>query len=365
MALIGTINTGSSLSFKNRIINGAMEINQRFPNTNFTYTYSGQANRYVTDRFNLRTGDGGHSINIINSTDAPEGFSRSINVVSNVALTNAAAFDVSALDQRIEGLNTIDLAWGTANAKTVAISFWAKSSNTGNFAFTIGNQAVDQVNYGTTYTINTADSWEYKTITVPGPTTGTWHSNTSASIYIFFGIGSNLASETVSSGNINTWTVGQGNPRFVTGCQSLPYKSGAYLALTGVQLEASSSATPFERRPYTTELALCQRYYNKTYNSSVFPGTSTSVGAVGGIATGQLNRPIPYRAFPVEMRTTPSITLYSPGTGASGKIRNDNSATDLDALAYNVGATGTRFYPPSTPSLGDDVFAHVVAVAEI
>jgi len=326
MALIGTINTGTGLTFRNRIINGSFEINQRYPNINSANTFSGQSNNYVTDRFNLRTGAGGHTIDIITSTNVPTGagFSTSLNVVSNVALSNAAAFDICSLDQRIEGINTLDFAWGTANAKTITLSFWTKSSNTGNFAITVGNQLADQVNYGTTYTINTANTWEYKTITIPGPTSGTWHSNTAQGILVFFGIGSNLASETVSAGNINTWTVGQGNSRFVSGCQSLPYRAGAYLALTGVQLEASSSATPFERRPYGTELALCQRYFENLQT------------AVFGSGFFELNTKAIYFVPYAIKRASPSITFSASTNFAIYWTGTTSASTAITADTIGV-----------------------------
>jgi hypothetical protein len=352
---IGKVDTSVSQLFgmRNRIINGDMRIAQR----GTAAVTLGVLGDYPVDRWRCdEVSDGAATGQQVQ--DAPVGFIDSLKITTTTADGTLSSSQYMAANQFVEGFNTADFGWGTANAKTVTLSFLVKSSLTGTFAAGIDNNAGNR-SYVFNYTISAANTWEYKTVTIAGDTSGTWNTTNARGLGLRFGLGSG----TDFDGTVGAWQ--SGSKFSSSGAVSVIGTLNATWQITGVQLEVGSVATPFERRQYGTELSLCQRYYNKTYNSSVVPGTSTSVGAVGGTATGQANRPIPYRAFPVEMRTTPSITLYSPNTGASGKVRNDNSGTDLDALAYNVGATGTRFYPPSTPSLGDDVLAHVVAAAEL
>jgi hypothetical protein len=354
-----TSNTGRPLTNRNLIINGAMQIAQR--NTSVTgITTSGY---YTADRWLLALSSAGTwTMNVESSGPANTEFRSSANLVCTTADSSLAAGDLFNFLQSFEGQNVQGIKKGTSAAESLTVSFYVKSSNTGTYIceFFDGDNTRQ---ISKSYTINTANTWEKKTITIPPDTTGLLDNDNAVSLTLIFWLAAG-SDRTSGALNSSAWASTTTANRAVNQL-NLANASGNYWAVTGIQLETGTVATPFEMRNIGQELALCQRYYNKTYNSSVVPGTSTSVGAVGGTATGQLNRPIPYRAFPVEMRTTPSITLYSPGTGASGKIRNDNSGTDLDALAYNVGATGTRFYPPSTPSLGDDVFAHVVAVAEL
>jgi hypothetical protein len=345
--------TADSLQgFRNRIINGDMRIAQRG-----TAAVTA-ADSYPVDRFTvINTTDGAFSAQ--QDSDTPAGFVNSVKITTTTADATLTTTQSLALLQNIEGFNTADLAFGSASAKTVTLSFWVRSSLTGTFGGALRNGSANR-SYPFTYSISSADTWEYKTITIPGETSGTWLTTNGRGVQVFFGLGAGPD----RSGTAGAWNTN--NNLSATGAVSVIGTLNATWYVTGVQLEVGSVATPFERRPYTTELQLCQRYYNKTYANSVVPGTSAiNGGAVGGQSTGNLYRPIPYRAFPVEMRATPSVTLYSPITGTSGKVRNDNTGADLDGVVYNVGTTGTRFYPSATPTLGDDIFAHIVASAEL
>jgi hypothetical protein len=164
--------------------------------------------------------------------------------------------------QAIEGFNIADLGWGTANAQTITLSFWVRSSVTGSYCLNLAN-STGQLQYTTTYTINAANTWEQKTVTIVGPTSGTWESTNSSGVLVVFGLGGG-ASRTTSS--LNSWDVVGGTTRTaVTGATNLLATSGATWYVTGIQLEKGFTATNFDVRSYGTELDLCQRYFETMY----------------------------------------------------------------------------------------------------
>ena len=355
MAFVGTIN--SDVHFRNRIINGDMRIDQRAAGANSKPIgdgYDGMVDRYRT----VFTGSSKFTIgqNLDSISTLPSGF---INCMGIKPSGNAvSSSDYNTIFQKIEGTNVDDLGWGTANAKTITLSFWVRSSNTGTFGGAITNNAFNR-SYPFTYTINTANNWEYETITIPGDTTGTWLSNNSTGMTVVWSLGTG----STYSGTANTWA----SSAFysATSATNIMGNSTNTWYLTGVQLEPGSTATPFEHRPFGMELQLCQRYYCKTYNLSVVAGTADGSGSIGGSGTGNLYRPIVNWAYPVQMRATPTITFYSPQTGTIGKARDDNSGADLDATSYRTGTSGTRWYPVATPASGNDIFAQLVASIEL
>jgi hypothetical protein len=352
---------GSSIAsgftgFKNRIINGAMVIDQRNAGASVTPS-NGQ---YTLDRWQFESTasskftaqqDGG-------GVTPPVGFTDylGLTVASSVSLTSS---DFFLIEQSIEGYNIADLNFGSANAKTVTLSFWVRSSLTGTFSGALANNGFNRA-YIFTYSISAANTWEYKTITVAGCPDGNWLTTNGLGMFVRFSLGTG---SDYSSATANSWL-----PSVVwnqTGSVNLVGTNGATFYITGVQLEAGSSATSFEYRPFTTELQLCQRYYCKTYNIGVVPGTVDGNGSIGGSGTGNLYRPIVNWSYPVQMRATPTITFYSPSTGTIGKARDDNSGADLDATSYRTGTSGTRWYPVSQPASGNDIFAQVVASIEL
>jgi hypothetical protein len=194
-------------------------------------------------------------VNIQQSSVAPSGFSNSLLVTSTSAYSVSAG-DTFLITQIIEGFNIADLAWGSADAKPITISFWVRSSITGTTGGALMNSA-DNRNYVFSYTINLADTWEYKTVTIAGDTSGTWLTGNNRGISVRFGLGSG----STFSGAVGAWS--SSNYVQPTGSVSVVGTSGATFYITGVQLEAGSVATPFERRQYGQELALCQRYFQK------------------------------------------------------------------------------------------------------
>jgi hypothetical protein len=248
----GMTPTADSLQgFRNRIINGDMRIDQR--NAGASVTPANGA--YTLDRWAANNFATSARFSVQQSSLAPSGFNNSL-LVTSLSAHSVASGDLYAVLQIIEGFNVADLGWGAAGAQAVTLSFWVRSSLTGTFGGAFQNSAGDRA-YPFAYTISAADTWEQKTITVPGDTTGTWLKTNGAGVIIRFGLGVG----STRSATAGAWA--EGNFASSTGATSVVGTDGATFYITGVQLEAGSVATPFERRPYGTELALCQRYYQR------------------------------------------------------------------------------------------------------
>ena len=242
----------TGFGFKNRIINGAMVIDQRNAGASVT---TAVGNTYNPDRW-LVYDAVGSKMTVQQVTDAPAGFTKSQKITS-LAATTPSSTDYYFNCQRIEGFNVSDLAWGTASAATITFSFWVKSSLTGSFSGAFGNASFSR-SYPFSYTISAANTWEQKTVTVAGDTTGTWASDNSTGLQALFDLGSGSS----RAGAANIWSAN--DYRKVTGSVNLIGTNGATFYITGVQLEKGSTATSFDYRPYGTELVLCQRYFQKT-----------------------------------------------------------------------------------------------------
>jgi hypothetical protein len=288
--------------FKNRIINGNMSIDQR----NAGASVTGNNGTFSVDRW---AAEASEASKFTMQQDAgavtpPVGFTDYLGVTSSSAYTVPSG-QVFNIFQRIEGLNISDLAWGSANAKTVTLSFWVRSSLTGTFGGAIQNNGNDR-SYPFAFTISAANTWEQKSITIAGDTTGTWLTTNGIGMRVRFSLGAGAT----ASGTAGVWS--SSDFRSATGATSVVGVSGATLFLTGVQLEVGSAATSFDYRPIGTELALCQRYYYKqkaTGNSQIF---AQAYNDSAGVARGTI-------FFPVSMRT--SITaLEQSGTAADYSI---------------------------------------------
>jgi hypothetical protein len=318
----GSVFSPSSALFRNRIINGDMRIDQRNAGAAVT-----NANGYVVDRI-LSQQYGGATGRWTGQqvSDAPANFINSYKItVTTTDSAPSANYAYVYAEQRIEGFNTADLSFGTANAKTVTLSFWVKSSITGTFSVVLGNASGNRF-YASTYTISSANTWEYKTVTISGDTTGTWETTTSTGILVRFGQGGSSVS--ISPGS---WTAPASGSIGATGVTNLMATNSATWQITGVQLEVGSVATPFERRPFGTELALCQRYYQKL--------TSTASGqpfALGGVTSSTAGRA--YTQFMVIMRAAPSA-LETNGTASDYSVLSGPGAIVLNAAPAFESAT--------------------------
>jgi hypothetical protein len=291
---------------KNRIINGNMMIDQRNAGASVTQTVG---DVFPVDRWNI-TGTVTSKFTAEQnaaSVTPPAGFANYLGMTSSSAYTVGAA-ETFLVRQKIEGFNTADLSWGTASAKTVTLSFWVRSSLTGTFGGALVNSNSSRC-YPFSYTISVANTWEQKTVTIEGDTSGTWVGATNA---IGINVSFSLGTGATYSSTAGAWT---GSVALsATGATSVVGTSGATWYITGVQLEVGESATEFEHRPYTTELQLCQRYYFRT-------------GATAGYATlamGYLNTNTACNIvfqFPVAMRASPSGSFsgcrirYQAGNG--------------------------------------------------
>lgn len=258
-------NASSTFGFKNRIINGAMVIDQRRSGASFSNLVS---NEYTLDRWSCYGNVAGR-FSIQRSSSSVIGFTNSL-LVTSLAATTPGSTDIYILRQYIEGFNTADLYWGTASAQPITVSFWVQSSLTGTFGGVIKN-GVENRGYPFTYTINAANTNEYKTITIPGDTTGAWATDTNCGIQLLFSLGAGSGAVTSpgvwSSGNI--WAP--------TGQSNIVGTNGATWRITGVQLEAGTVATSWDFRSIQTELQLCYRYYQNIGSNfyGTVEGTST------------------------------------------------------------------------------------------
>lgn len=315
-----TANLPNTFGFKNRLINGAMVIDQRNAGASVTPT----GNAYTIDRWVAGMSQAS-KFSIQRSTTAPTGF------INSALITSTSAYSVTSTDrfaftQFIEGLNCYDLGWGTASAKTVTLSFQVRSSLTGTFGGAFQNNAADR-SYPFTYTISAANTWETKTVTVAGDTTGTWLTDNGIGIQLRFSLGTG----STYSGTAGAWAAA--DYRSATGAVSVVGTNAATWYITGVQLEVGSTATSFDYRPYGTELILCQRYFQKSYGQSTAVGTASSTpGLIAGkVSSNTVPDGEPYNTivFPVTMRATPTVTIYGYA-GGSGKVSNW-AGTDLAA----------------------------------
>jgi hypothetical protein len=277
----------ASLGFKNRIINGQMQIDQRNNGATVNQTVA-----YPVDRF-YQIMVGGGVLTSQRSTTAPAGFTNSILATVSTADASIASGDYYGIGHRIEGFNTADFGWGTANAQTITLSFWVSSSVTGTYSVTLYNSAGTR-SYISTYVVNAANTWEQKSVTVAGDTTGTWVTDNGTGIIVYFDLGTGSG----SYGTAGSWQAG--NALRTAGSVNLISTSGATFYITGVQLEKGSTATSFDYRPYGTELALCQRYYS----TGAWACGAAYPSAAGAIARATIS-------FKTTMRATPTVTSTS------------------------------------------------------
>ena len=301
------------VNMKNRIINGAMTIDQRnagasvTPDNTYTldrWFYGSTQNSKVTIQQNA------------GSVTPPVGFSNYLGVTSSSAYSITSS-DIFYVRQPIEGFNTADLMFGTANAKTVTLSFWVYSSLTGTFGGSLRNSASSR-SYPYSYTISSANTWEYKTITIPGDTTGTWVGATNGIgmlVHFALGVGSTY------SGTAGAWA--GANYLSATGATSVVGTNGATFYITGVQLEVGSTATSFDTRSYGTELALAQRYYQQsTAGSGAFTST-----------TAQISFP-----FKTTMRATPTASATNIGAFGFWSFSSGNPGASSISTIYGDAA---------------------------
>ncbi len=315
--LYGVASPTGSMGFRNRILNGDMRIAQR---GTAAVTATGT---YPVDRFIIGFDTDG-AFSAQQDTSAPAGFVNSVKWTTTTADSSLAAGQLTQFRQAIEGTNISDLAWGTADAKTVTLSFWVRSSLTGTFAGSLRNSDANR-SYVFTYSIFAANTWEQKTVTIAGDTSGTWLTTTGVGIYLTFSLGTGSTYQTTAG----SWTAG--NYWATSSATSVIGTLNATWYITGVQLEAGSVASPFERRDYGRELAMCQRYYQK-YSNILVSGYNASGGSIYTMAL-----------FPVEMRATPSLVYASTAYTNASNLATNVINTKLVRFALQITSTGLGF----------------------
>ena len=312
----GSAQTSATRPFQNRIINGAMVIAQRGTGTTSTAFIN------QVDQFQIAT-NAGVTFTFGQSSTAPTGFIYSA-LNTNTSAATLTGTNYYSIRNVIEGLNIADLGWGTANAKTVTLSFWVRSSLTGTFGGSIFNGSANY-SYPFTYTISAADTFEYKTITIAGPTAGTWATDNGTGMFIEWALGTG----STYLGTAGAWaaTRYQG----ATGQIQLSQTSGATFYITGVQLEVGSTATSFDYRPYGTELSLCERYCRR-YGDGL-----TGIAAnVNGVFL------CPFFLSP--MRVAPTVIFSDTSIKITDNYASDYTSSGSTVTTVEVSAFGGRIF---------------------
>jgi hypothetical protein len=316
-----TINGGSAsgyTGYKNRIINGGMVIDQRNNGASVSVT---STSTYFLDRF-LSAEDTDGTLSVQQVSDAPTGFTKSIRFTVGTADASLTSTQFAYFRQAIEGLNFADMAFGTASAATVTVSFWVKSSVAGLYSGNLASSNHDRCN-AFSFTISSANTWEQKTVTITGDLTGTWLTTNGVGAYLHFCL---CSGSTYLQSSTGVWQAGT----FLgaTGTTNLMATAGATFQVTGVQLERGSNATSFEFRDYGRELIMCQRYLPAYNGSNQF--------SCGGVFTSTTNLRA-YFTFPVQTRVAP--------TGVSTPNIALISATDDAVIANASSALGAIVFP--------------------
>jgi hypothetical protein len=332
---------GSNVSpfggMRNRIINGDMRIDQR--NAGAAVTLSSTSDTYPLDRFLCEQGAvTSNSGTVQRVSDAPSdsGLTFSLKYTAgSISFNNSTGW--SALSQRIEGFNVADLAWGSSAAKSVTLSFWVKSSLTGLYTINLTHYDGSTERWNNiTYNINSANTWEFKTLTFPGDTAFriTNDNGVTGWMRVYWAIGDNSGGASTTT-SFNTWFTSSSTKRAASGQTNVISTNGATFQITGVQLEAGTVATPFEFRHYGQELALCQRYYFQYGGEQIYdtPSMITGWGTTAAYSGGSLFYPVPMRVIPTlsissashwyfnavdYIPTCTSVLLYSATTKNTG-----------------------------------------------
>ena len=346
----GTVAMASSFK-RNRIINGNMVISQY----NGTSSVTPTASTYNMDRWTAQmTQASKFSVQQV-AVSALPGFTYSQNFTVVTPYTVGAG-DYFGTEQRIEGYNIADLAWGTANAKSVTLSFWVYANNTGTYC---GSLYTSTGSYVYNYTVSAANTWQYVTVTIPGSTAyalGSTTNSTGMNVRWTFAAGSNFQT------TANSWVAG--NYAVTSGAFNWIGTTSATLYITGVQLEVGTIATPYERQIYSDQLAQCQRYFQTSYFGSPV-GTATTTNSVFYTVWANTNYSYLYVNLLVSMRTTPTNVSYSTNNGASGVQYNLSLGNQATTFAQITNYGFTNQITNLAATAGQNYYFHWTASAEL
>ena len=346
---------GFNTGRRNMVINGAMQVAQR--GTDFNDVANGT---YTIDRWKLGKNNTDNAvINIDRVTTSPDGFSNSLKISVGTAESALAADENLLLQHLIEAQNLQHLQNGLSGAQSVTLSFWVRSDKTGTYTAAIRKPDNTDRNQSKEYTISAADTWEHKSLTFSGDTSGGGIANDNGAGFFcdwWLAGGSNF-----TGGTMDTWA-NTATQRLSTNQVNLMDGTNEWY-ITGVQLEVGENASDFEHRSFGEELAACQRYFCKSFDTDVTPGTANGNGAIRGVrGDGSF---ISNLFFPQEMRAAPTVTMYSPTTGASGKVRNLSGAGSDEASAAFSQGTRNAGFTFTTTSTDQCINAHFTAEAEL
>ena len=328
-----TANITNNLSNRNLVINGAMEVAQR--GTSFTNV---GAQEYTLDRFVTLHSYGGTQMGVSQSSTSPDGFSNSYKLDVNTADTSIGAAEFVFIRHKLEAQNLQQLAYGTSGAKSITLSFYVRSNVTGTYAICLQQKDNSSKQVNGSYTINSADTWERKTFTYAGDTSGVINNDSGHGLDILWTLaaGSDRTSGSVRS----TWTAHANADESVGQTANILHSTSNNFHLTGVQLEVGSVATDFEHRSFGDELLKCQRYFYKTYDYDTAIGTATTVGAfVRSISTQQTYAAMSSVRYPVSMRDNPTVTAYSTQNANTTGVMSADASDKTIAIHY-IGHNG-------------------------
>ena len=349
----------ANLSTQNKIINPGMVIDQRSVGTGYSNPANGD---YTLDRWVVQYSGVANPFSQAQSTSKPSGnYSYSL-LTTVVTQDNAiAAGDFYGFGTRIEGYDAVDLI-----ETTFTLGFWVLSSIVGTFCVSFRNSASTS-SYVAVYTINNASTWEYKTITVSGGlvSSGTWLRDNQIGVRVFWALAAGSTYQTTG----NVWAVG--NYLATSAQTNWMATAGNTFRITGVQLSVGTVLPAWVSRPYEQELALCQRYYQKSFGQAVVPaqnagntgGAFSFPQVVGAASTQRAMRAV----FPVTMRATPTtVTTYNP-SAANAEMRNATTNTDCSSTSVGFGDSGISVstVTPAGSSAGDLLRVHWTAEAEL
>ena len=302
-ATSSTLATQNSLGLRNLIINGDMQIDQR----NAGASNTSSSTTYMVDRFQFQMSSVANVQTYQQVTDAPAGFNKSLKITNNSTTQSTAAGVLATPRQKIEGFNTAHLNWGTADAQTVTVSFWVKASVTGTYPVALTNNDFTR-SFVTNYTVSVANTWEKKTVTITGDTSGTWSINNSTGITVMFSLDTGSSYQTTA----DSWQTGSyrgtsSNVHFLA-------NASATWQITGVQVEVNTTATPFENLMYSQQLAMCQRYYIKITDPA-----ACGVAAGGNSARNSIFLPVTMRANP-SVLASGTFNFYNGAATRTGTV---------------------------------------------
>jgi hypothetical protein len=342
------------LQGKNKIINGDMRVDQRNVGNSTTLTNG----VYNLDRWAGQKSNAG-VVTVQQATDSvPAGFTHAMKFTVATADASVAAGDYDGFHQYIEGSNCADLDFGKSTAKDITLSFWVRSSKTGIYSGSIMNSAANR-SRTFEYTINSANTWEYKTITLSGDTSGVWLTTIAIGLRVFFsfmcGTTWQQAAGSWGSGNV----VGTSNQ--VNWLDTL----GATFYITGVQLEVGNQASAFENKTFVENLDACRRYYEKTYPDSLTPGTisTNQLLYISNTSTGSAS-PVGTWYYKVSKRASPTFTFYNSSTGGTGTWRTTGGVDHNMSLINNY-ENYVSYQPNTAIAAGVATVGHATADCEL